>query len=134
MQGTRLITMIAVVVLLPFLLLAGSFYYKTEMELNPVVTEVSPHGKAELTICQVGEPAWPFGPTDCRFDLYVDNKRVVKYPFSIHNDGVPASENNFCITWYEDHVQILVSAEEQFDEVCSIYFDGMVGWMQKDKV
>lgn len=134
MSILRIFALIAAILVLLMMLLAGSVYYVTEMELTPVVTEVSPNGKAELTICQVGEPAWPFGPTDCRFDLYVDNKRVVKYPFSIHNDGVPASENNFCITWYEDYVQILVSAEEQLDEVCSIYFDGMVGWMQKDKV
>lgn len=132
MQRTRLIIMVAVVVLLPFLLLAGSFYYKTEMELTPVVTEASANGEAELTVYMIGEPAWPFGPTDCRFDLYVDNKRVVKYPFSIHNDGVSASANNFTVTWKNDHVEILATAEEQFPVTYILYFDGNVGAHQEE--
>lgn len=132
MTTLKIFAIAAVVILLMMLLLAGSFYYKTELELKPVTTRVSPDEAAELTIYQVGEPAWPFGPTDCRFDLAVEGNRVIQYPFSIHNDGVSASENHFAITWQEDHVQVLVSAEEQPDEVCILYFDGMVGWTQKD--
>lgn len=132
MQGIRLIHAIAAVILLPFLLLAGIFYYKTEMELSAVVTEISPDGEAELTVYMVGEPAWPFGPTDCRFDLLVDNTRVVKYPFSIHNDGVSASVNNFAVTWKNDHVEVLVRAEEQFAVTYILYFDGNVGAHQED--
>ena len=134
MISIRIFTIIAAIFILLLLLLGGSFYYKTELELKPVVQEVSPDGRAELTVSMVGEPAWPFGPTDCRFELYVEGKRVVKHGFSIHNDGVSATESNFSITWHKDHVEILVTAEEQPDELCIIYYDATVGWQRKDKV
>ena len=134
MISIRIFTIIAAIFILLLLLLGGSFYYKAELELKPVVQEVSPDGRAELTVSMVGEPAWPFGPTDCRFELYVEGKRVVKHGFSIHNDGVSATENNFSVTWHKDHVEILVTAEEQPDELCIIYYDATVGWQRKDKV
>ena len=134
MISIRIFTIVAAIFILLFLLLGGSFYYKTELEVTPIVRSVSPDGKAELTISMVGEPAWPFGPTDCRFELYVEGKRVAKSGFSIHNDGAIASENNFRVTWHKDHVDILVTAEEQPDELCTICFDGTVGWQIKDKV
>ena len=126
MTNIKLFTLTATILILLMLLLAGSFYYKTEMELTPVITAVSPNGEAEMTIYQVGEPAWPFGPTDCRFDLRYGNKRVIKYSFSIHNDGAPAFENNFTISWHDDHVQVMVSAEEQFDVNYYLFYDGTV--------
>lgn len=133
MTTLRIFAIAAVVILLLMLLLAGSFYYITELELTPVVTEKSPDGEAELTVFQVGEPTWPFGPTDCRFDLHVGSKRVIKYPFSIHNDGVPAFESNFSITWLEDRVEILVSAEEQYDVTYFLFFDGTVDVQRMDQ-
>lgn len=134
MISIRIFTIIIAIFILLFLLLGGSFYYKTELKPTPIVRSISPDGNAELTISMVGEPDWPFGATHCRFDLHDGSKRIVKEPFSIHDDGTAASENNFAITWQEDRVEILVTASEQPDELCTIYFDGMVGWMKKDKV
>lgn len=127
MKRKNWVMLILAVILLPPLLLAGLFYYKTEMELTLVVTEASPGGEAKLTVFQVGEPAWPFGPTDCRFDLTVENTRVVKYPFSIHEDGAPASAGNFTVTWKQDHVEILVTASEQYAQTYILYFNGNTG-------
>ena len=126
--------LIAVFLILLFLLLIGSFHYRVNYAKTEVITSVSDDGKHTLTVYMIGEPDWPFGSTHCRFDLRNGNKRIVKEPFSIHDDGVAASENNFAITWREDRVEILVTASEQPDELCTIYFDGMVGWMKKDKV
>lgn len=126
--------LIAVFLILLFLLLIGSFHYRVNYAKTEVITSVSDDGKHTLTVYMIGEPDWPFGSTHCRFDLRNGNKRIVKEPFSIHDDGVAASENNFAITWREDRVEILVTASEQPDEMCIIYFDGMVGWMKKDKV
>jgi len=126
--------LIAVIVILPFLLLIGGFQYRVNYAKTEVITSVSADGEHALTVYMIGEPDWPFGATHCRFDLRDGVKRTVKEPFSIHDDGVAASENNFAITWHEDHVEILVTASEQPDEICTIFFDGMVGWMQKDKV
>jgi len=133
MTALKIFAIAAVVILLLMLLLAGSFYYKTELELKPVAVGISPDGEWELTIFQVGDPAWPFGPTDCRFDLRVGGKRVIKYPFSIHNDGVSASENNFSVTWQKDNVQVLVSAEEQYDVIYRLSFDGTVDVQKMDQ-
>ena len=126
--------LIAVFLILLFLLLIGSFHYRVNYAKTEVITSVSDDGKHTLTVYMIGEPDWPFGSTHCRFDLRNGNKRIVKEPFSIHDDGVAASDNNFAITWQEDRVEILVTASEQPDEMCIIYFDGMVGWMKKDKV
>ena len=122
--------LIAGILILPLLLLIGSVKYRVDYAKTQVVTSVSDDGQHSLTVYMIGESDWPFGATHCRFDLYDGAKRIVKEPFSIHNDGVSASGNNFAITWNQDRVEILVTAEEQYDEVCTIYFDGMVGWMR----
>lgn len=133
-QKDRWPMLIAVILILPFLLLIGSFRYRVNYAKTEVVTSASDDGKHSLTVYMIGEPDWPFGATHCRFDLWDGSKRIAKEPFSIHDDGAAASENNFVITWQEDRVEILVTASEQPDELCAIYFDGMVGWMKKDKV
>lgn len=133
-QKDRWPMLIAVILILPFLLLIGSFRYRVNFAKTEVVTSASDDGKHSLTVYMIGEPDWPFGATHCRFDLWDGSKRIAKEPFSIHEDGAAASENNFAITWQEDRVEILVTASEQPDELCTIYFDGMVGWMKKDKV
>lgn len=132
MKTIRFLSLTAAVIFLLLLLLLGGFYYKTQLELTPVVKEISPEEEAELTIYMVGEPAWPFGPTDCRFDLEVAGKRVVKYGFSIHEDGAPASAGNFSVTWKQDYVEILVRASEQYAQTYILCFDGTVGVRQED--
>ena len=132
MKTISILSLTAAVIFLLLLLLMGSFYYKTQLELTPVVTDVSDYGEAELTIYMVGEPAWPFGPTDCRFVLYVAGERVVKYDFSIHEDGTPASAGNFSVTWKQDYVEILVRASEQYAQTYILCFDGTVGVRQED--
>lgn len=122
------------ILILPFLLLICSFQYRVNYAKTEVVTSVSDDGEHSLTVYMIGEPDWPFGATHCGFELRDGSKRIVKEPFSIHDDGAVASENNFTITWHEDHAEILVTASEQPDEICTIYFDGMVGWMQKDSI
>lgn len=72
----------------------------------------------------IGEPDWPFGSTHCRFDLFKDDKRIIKYPFSIHNDGANAHEDNFDIIWNEDNVTVIVSGSEQNDIEYVLNFDG----------
>lgn len=133
-QKDRWPMLIAVILILPFLLLIGSFHYRVNYAKTEVITSVSDDGEYSLTVYMIGEPDWPFGATHCRFDLCNGSKRIVKELFSIHDDGTAASENNFAITWHEDRVEILVTASEQPDELCTIYLDGMVGWMKKDKV
>ena len=132
MQSVKIFALAAAVILLFLLLWTGAFYYKTELEPTPVITEVSPNGEAELTIYQIGEPAWPFGPTDCRFVLQIAGARVIKYGFSIHDDGAPATEGNFRITWKQDHVEILVRASEQYAHTYMLYFDGNTAVCQED--
>lgn len=72
----------------------------------------------------IGEPDWPFSSTHCRFDLFKDDKRIIKYPFSIHNDGANAHEDNFDIIWNEDNVTVIVSGSEQNDIEYVLNFDG----------
>lgn len=113
-----------------FLLLVGAIIagivYRTDYAKTELVVSGSEDGHYRLTVFMIGEPDWPFGATHCRFDLARDGKRIVKCPFSIHNDGAAAHEDNFQITWNPDNVTITVSGSEQGDTNYVLNFDGTV--------
>jgi len=115
----------ALPVVLMLILLAGVLW-RTSFAKTEILTSSPKSGDYSLTVYMIGEPDWPFGPTHCRFDLFRNDKRLVKYPFSIRDDGVPAHESNLKITWSTDHVMIIVSGSEQSDAVYVLNFDGTV--------
>ena len=70
--------------------LAGGIWYRVEVALTEVLTDVSPDGAYELTIDRVGEPDWPFGATHCRFTLHGEGRQILGRAFSIQDDGAVA--------------------------------------------
>ena len=67
-----------------------------------------------LEIDQVGDPAWPYGSTDCRLVLYSkEDEKIREKDFSVANDGKNVSENSFSIRWEEEQVIVTVYGEEQ---------------------
>lgn len=53
-------------------------------------------------------------------------RTVSKTDFKISNDGGPIAEWVWNVTWYDDYVEIILSGEEQYDELVELYYDGKV--------
>lgn len=118
------------IAVLAFLLLIGILFagitYRTSYAKTEIVTSTSHDGRYTLIVYMIGEPEWPFGSTHCRFDLQDGSDSIIKYPFSIQDDGATAHSDNFSIVWYIDHVTITVSGSEQNDREYILNFDGTV--------
>ena len=105
-------------------LLAGCVYYITNSKKTLRDTSISPDGKYELSLVEIGEPAWPFGPASGRLVLNESDTTISKTDFELRNDGCSIGSNDWTITWNEDHAEVILSGEEQFDEQILLYFDG----------
>lgn len=105
-------------------LLVGSITYVTKYKIHEIDTDMSPDGKYELILQQVGDPDWPFGSTHARVILKEGDKIVKKYRFDVHNDGANISDNSWIVTWYNQSVVWITYGEEQPDQSYRICFDG----------
>ena len=117
---------IFLIILLPIAILYGGIKYRIDYAKTEVVTSASEDGRYTLKIYMIGEPEWPFGSTDCRFELMDNSSRLVKYSFSVQNDGKKMHEDNFQVVWSDKNVTISVSGEEQEEETFILNFDGTV--------
>ena len=105
-------------------LLTGCFYYETSYKKTIRDTTVSPDGVYELTLIEIGEPVWPFGPASGRLVLNEGDTTISQTDFELRNDGCSIGSNDWTVTWNEDRVEVILSGEEQFDEQLLLYFDG----------
>lgn len=105
-------------------LLTGCFYYETNYKKTIRDTTVSPDGVYELTLIEIGEPVWPFGPASGRLVLNEGDTTISQTDFELRNDGCSIGSNDWTVTWNEDHAEVILSGEEQFDEQLLLYFDG----------
>ncbi len=106
--------------------LLGSFVYITRYKTSEADTARSENGKYEAALQAVGEPGWPFGSAPGRLVLKEEGKTISKTDIEIANDGGPVSKKNWRVIWGEDHVEILLSGGEQYDELVTMYYDGSV--------
>ena len=114
---------ICVVIGMNFLLI-GCFRYAVDHRKTIWDTSVSPDGKYELTLNEVGEPVWPFGSASGRLILNEGATKISQTDFELRNDGCSISSNDWSVTWNENYVEVILSGEEQFDEQILLYFDG----------
>lgn len=105
-------------------ILVGSITYVVNYKIHEIDTAVSPDGKYELILQQVGDPDWPFGSTHARVVLKEGDKIIKKYRFDVHNDGGNISDNSWVVTWYNNSVVWIIYGEEQPDQSYRICFDG----------
>ena len=95
-------------------ILVAGFIYVTEYKIHVISDSFSVDRTYRLEIDQVGDPAWPYGSTDCRLVLYSkEDEKIREKDFSVVNDGKNVSENNFSIRWEEKQVIVTVYGEEQ---------------------
>lgn len=104
--------------------LFGCLFYMTRGKTETMDTAQSSDAAYELTLQSVGAPDWPFGSAYGRLVLHEGNRLISSTRIEIANDGAPITEDVWNVSWYGDRVEILLSGEEQFDELVTLYFDG----------
>lgn len=114
---------ICVVIGMNFLLI-GYFRYAVDHRKTIRDTSVSPDGKYELTLIEIGEPVWPFGPASGRLTLKEGDNQINQADFELKNDGCSISSNCWTVAWMTDYVEVVLSGDEQLDEQILLYFDG----------
>ena len=114
---------ICVVIGMSFLLI-GYFRYAVDHRKTIRDTSVSPDGKYELTLIEIGEPVWPFGPASGQLTLKEGDNQINQADFELKNDGCSISSNCWTVAWMTDYVEVVLSGDEQFDEQILLYFDG----------
>ena len=89
---------------------------------HEVATYSSPDGEYSLVFEQMGDPVWPFGPTDVRLTLKNSNGKIIKrVSTQIHDDGACAREYHIAsVAWNDDAVVIVLRGSEMQDKEVSI--------------
>ena len=100
----------------------GTFNFLLPKE---IATYQSPDGEYSLVFEQMGDPAWPFGPTDVRLTLKNNNGKIIeRVSTQLSDDGTNASENNIAsISWNSDEVVVVLRASEMKDKEVSIAYN-----------
>ena len=114
------------VVIGAILLILLCFNFAITCKKTLIDTSISPDGTYELTLIEIGEPAWPFGAASGRLILNEGNTIISQKDFELRNDGCQMGNNNWAVTWNENHVEVILSGEEQYDEQFLLYYDGTV--------
>lgn len=72
----------------------------------------------------VGEADFPFGRASGRLVLCEGKNRISQADFELFDDGISIRSSIWEVTWYENHAEVTLSGDEQFDEQIILYFDG----------
>ena len=121
-----LIVSIIVVLIIGCYLLLVAFWNGTFNFMLPkeIATYDSPDGEYLLVFEQMGDPEWPFGPTDVRLTLKDHTgKTIERVSTQLNDDGANASEHNIAsISWEDDAVIVILRASEMKDKEVSIVY------------
>ena len=121
-----ILTIIVVLIIGTYLFIgaiwSGAFNF---MFPNKIATYHSPDGEYSLVFEQMGDPGWPFGPTDVRLTLKNHDRKIIeRISTQVFNDGGNASEHNIAsISWNDDAVIVVLRASEMKDKEVSIAYN-----------
>ena len=122
-----IILSVALVVIIGAYLFIGALWSGAFNFIQPkeIVTYSSPNGEYSLVFEQMGDPQWPFGPTDVRLTLKNhDGKIIERVSTQLSDDGANASEHNIAsISWNDDAVIVVLRASEMKDKEISIAYN-----------
>ena len=92
---------------------------------NEIATYHSPDGEFSLFFEQMGDPAWPFGPTDVRLTLKEHNGKIIeRVSTQIQDDGANASEHHVVsVSWNNDAVVVILRGSEMQDKEVAIPYN-----------
>lgn len=79
-----------------------------------ITSQTSPDGKYTVSLYQVGDSQWSFGPVKAKLVLTdADGNKIDEENFSLQNDGAGVHTRNLVeITWNANNVQVLMSPDE----------------------
>lgn len=100
---------------------SGAFNF---MHPKEITVYHSPDGAYLLVFEQMGDPQWPFGPTDIRLTLKNrDGKVIERVSAQLSDDGANAGEHNIAsVSWNVDAVVVVLRASEMKDKEVSIAY------------
>ncbi len=100
----------------------GAFNFIQSKEIG---TYNSPDGEYSLVFEQMGDPQWPFGPTDVRLTLKnYEGEIIERVSTQLRDDGANASEHNIVsVSWNDDAVIVVLRASEMKDKEVSIAYN-----------
>ena len=122
-----LILSIVVALIIGGYLLVVAFWNGTFNFMFPkeIATYNSPDGEYSLVFEQMGDPVWPFGPTDVRLTLKEYNGKIIeRVSTQIQDDGANASEHNVVsVSWNNDAVVVILRGSEMQDKEVAIPYN-----------
>ncbi|MBS4804612.1 MAG: hypothetical protein KH005_06990 [Clostridium sp.] len=99
------------------------FKYTTEFKVTNISQYTNPNNSYTILFQSVGEP-FLFGSEEVKITLFDNKKKKVTIIHGdISNDGGRASESNIKIKWFNDYVEIILSGDEQKDEIYKIDYN-----------
>lgn len=126
-KTVKIVLSITVAFIIGAYLLVGALWNGTLnfMLPNEIAAYRSPNGEYTLVFEQMGDPAWPFGPTDVRLTLKNHNGKIIeRVSTQLFNDGVSADEYNIAsVSWNDDGVIVVLRASEMKDKEVSIAYN-----------
>lgn len=127
LKTTLIISAIAIALIILIYLLICAFWNGAFDFLHPkeIITYNSPDGEYSLVFEQMGDPRWPFGPTEVRLTLKNrDDKIIERVSTKLNDDSANASEHNIAsISWNDDAVTVILRTSEMNDKEVSIAYN-----------
>lgn len=127
LKTVLIISSIAVVLIIGTFLLICALFDGAFNLVHPkeIATYNSPNGEYSLVFEQMGDPQWPFGPTDVRLTLKNrDGKIIERISTHLSDDGANAGEHNIVsVSWNDDAVTVVLRASEMEDMEVSIAYN-----------
>lgn len=102
-------------------LLYGAFIYMIEYHVETV--DKKSYNGYEVVMQSVGSPLF-FSSADGRLLLKKNGKTINKTDFVLSDDGGSVRKEVWSISWYKDHVDVVIRGSEQDDKLYSLYYNG----------
>ena len=75
-----------------------------------------------IFIYEVGAPEFTFGEGRCKIILKKGNITIEKQEIIVYNDGKRLGKDNFKVNWLDDHINIIIHAEEMEDISLDLFY------------
>lgn len=108
-------------------LVSAVFLFGFEYEINYKLTEISTFQNEETgnaIIFQEKGQSFLFGSSEVKINLVNANGECIDdFTSTIQNDGAALQKDNVEVNWYPDYVEVILSGEEQQDEVYQLKYE-----------
>lgn len=102
-------------------LLYGAFIYMIEYHVATV--DKKSYNGYEVIMQSVGSPLF-FSSADGRLLLKKNGKTINKTDFVLSDDGGSIRKKVWSVSWYKDHVSVVIRGSEQDDMLYNLYYNG----------